>query len=278
MLMVMLMLPLATSAELGRKTHALTALEASAPLRVTVVLASDAQRTDSCALTAQSLRERAYNGSIHYVTELSLVPATTLQTLLDAKVDVLDLQTLLNAAHTVNNSWVAETPHSCKFSGVYDVLRIPDTEKRSKGWRGYYLKTLAAFTSYWRHPAGFDRVLYVDCGARALASQLTEFFTEIDSAGRLLAERDADEFTDPAFTALGLSSQFLSQCNQSAYGELKQRSGGTEAGSGGTEADDALLGTDYFNDAMARTPRPTAPHAIARRRAPNSRTRPGNLR
>ena len=132
----MLTLPFAANAALGRTSHVLEASGSSAPLRFTIVLASDAQRTDSCALTAQSLRDHQYNGSISYATELSSVPTTTMQTLRDAKVDVIDLQTLLDAAHPADNSsWVGATPRSCRFSTVDDALRIPDTEKRSKGWR-----------------------------------------------------------------------------------------------------------------------------------------------
>jgi len=120
---------------------------------------------------------------------------------------------------------------------VSDPLRLRDARKRAAGWAGGWHKTLALSTSYWH--GRYDRVLYVDCGATALDAPLSDIFEQIDSHGRLMAERESDEFTDPAFNKLKLASQFVPACDADSYGSIVRERGGA-----------ANFSVGYFNTAL----------------------------
>ena len=199
--------------------------------RSAVLLASDEKYASKCLATAASLRANAsYSGAIVYATIQDRLSADQLADFRRAGVSVADLQTIITAANPGStdgyDAMVARLPRSCDFSLPADVSKggivngpggIVKAQKRAAGWLGYYYKALATSTSYWSDL--YDRILYVDCGAEALAAPVADFFDGIDSEGKLLAVADTDEFPGSE-QDLGLVSQFRQFCNETAYGEL----------------------------------------------------------
>ena len=199
------------------------------PLKYTILLSSDAGYVDKCIGTTESLRQQNYKGLITYVTETEQLPTQAWDRFKLLDVDVLNLATILELAHPGANDsqWTnaSSTPAHCDFTSAFTApiprrtgnyeWGPPETyaNKRKEGWRGYWLKVLTGFTSYWSTVLALDRVMYVDCGATALAAPIDAFFSGINSAGKLFAQDDW--LTFGKFLRDGCERA----CNETAYDE-----------------------------------------------------------
>ena len=204
-----------------------------APLNYTILLASDSHFVNKCVYTSTSLREQSYARSIHYVTETMHLTPTYRKSLEALNVTVLDLATILDLANpgAHDSQWTNahNTPRHCDFWKAFNAHSPPRSnsydwdrpsayaDKRAKGWRGYWLKALSVFNSYWSTELHLDRVMYVDCGVTALASTnggaIDEFFSSIDSTGKLIAQDDWLTF------GKDLRDGSERACNTTAYDE-----------------------------------------------------------
>ena len=128
--------------------------------RWAVLLASDHKNSRRCLDTATSIRKVNYSGPLIYATEPVKVDPKDIAAMRapNMRVRVMDLRELLHEANpsSRDGDLVARVPKRCNFRAITDRLRIPDTNKRALGWTGYWYKTLAMATSYWR--GRFDKV------------------------------------------------------------------------------------------------------------------------
>lgn len=209
-----------------------TIVSSSSPtsLHYTILLSSDANVVDKCVDTIRSLRDQQYTGDISYVTEVEELSDNASSSFAAMNVSVRDLKTILEQANPGSSDaqWAdaSLTPPHCDFEAAYTAASPPRVgdyswgppltyaKKRATGWRGYYWKTLAAFTSYWRDVEKFDRILWLDCGATAMDGPIEQFFTAIDSTDRLVAQ------SDYAIFAKDLRDGCERSCNVSAYDGL----------------------------------------------------------
>ena len=128
--------------------------------RWAVLLASDHKNSQRCLETATSIRKVNYSGPLLYVTEPVKLDPKHLAGLRapNMRVRVMDLSNMLREANPRGNDsdLVGRVPKRCNFRAINDRLRLPDTNKRAEGWTGYWFKTLAMSSSYWR--GRFDKV------------------------------------------------------------------------------------------------------------------------
>lgn len=199
-----------------------------APLKYTILLSSDSKITDKCIETSESLRKMNYTGSISYVTELDQLDSATRTVFDTLNVEMLDLKTILELGNPGDGALALlnNTPPRCDFAAAFTAKSPPRSNdyswgpgavyaaKRAKGWGGYYWKVLAAFNSYWRTSRMLDRILWLDCGAVALAPSIETVFTHMDSTDKLIAQDDWVIF------GKSLRDGCERACNETTYNNL----------------------------------------------------------
>lgn len=180
-----------------------------------VLLASDNKMIDKCLATAQTVRSGGmYQGAVAYVLDdVASLDKLQIASFNSLNVEVLSLEHVLHSADPLGNSahLAKLTPPPCNFD-----RDCPNAARRLRGWRGYYVKTLATMTSYWT--TRYSRALWMDCGMVVSSPPLADMFSEIDVRGRLLARSDYLSF--PIVRNTTLATQFHPPCETSLFDAL----------------------------------------------------------